>query len=160
VIAYFMTCQHVSAETAGNHERPQYVEPIFGPTFEAETNNRSTWTFSDFMSLKKRIYIQFSKLEIYHCHYAITGYHGDKLWSVNTLHIRKLCSRPRNNEQSFASIKEVKGDEIATTFSTHGEKGNACKFPVGKPEGKRPLGRPRRRCEDNINIVARMWRLL
>ena len=23
---------------------------------------------------------------------------------------------------------------------------------VGKPEGKRPLGRPRRRCEDNINM--------
>jgi len=24
---------------------------------------------------------------------------------------------------------------------------------VGNPEGKRPLGRPRRRCEDNINIM-------
>jgi hypothetical protein len=23
---------------------------------------------------------------------------------------------------------------------------------VGKPEGKRPLGRPRRRCEDNIRM--------
>ena len=23
---------------------------------------------------------------------------------------------------------------------------------IGKPEGKRPLGRPRRRCEDNIKI--------
>jgi hypothetical protein len=23
---------------------------------------------------------------------------------------------------------------------------------VGKPDGKRPLGRPRRRCEDNIKI--------
>jgi hypothetical protein len=23
---------------------------------------------------------------------------------------------------------------------------------VGKTEGKRPLGRPRRKCEDNINI--------
>ena len=23
---------------------------------------------------------------------------------------------------------------------------------MGKPEGKRPLGRPRRRCEDNIEI--------
>ena len=23
---------------------------------------------------------------------------------------------------------------------------------VGKPEGKRPLGRPRRRCEDNITM--------
>ena len=24
---------------------------------------------------------------------------------------------------------------------------------VGKPEGRRPLGRPRRRCEDNIKMV-------
>ena len=27
-----------------------------------------------------------------------------------------------------------------------------CKVLVGKPEGKRPLGRPRRRCEVNIKI--------
>jgi hypothetical protein len=26
------------------------------------------------------------------------------------------------------------------------------RFMVGKPEGKRPLGRPRRRWEDNINM--------
>jgi hypothetical protein len=26
---------------------------------------------------------------------------------------------------------------------------------VGKPAGKRPLGRPRRRCEDNINMDLR-----
>ena len=27
------------------------------------------------------------------------------------------------------------------------------RFLVGKPEGKRPLGRPRRRWEDNIKMV-------
>ena len=26
------------------------------------------------------------------------------------------------------------------------------RFLVGKPEGKRPMGRPRRRCEDNIKM--------
>jgi hypothetical protein len=31
-----------------------------------------------------------------------------------------------------------------------GEKRNACRILVGKPEGRRPLGRPRRRWEDNI----------
>jgi hypothetical protein len=31
-----------------------------------------------------------------------------------------------------------------------GEKRNAYRLLVGKPEGKRPLGRPRRRCVDNI----------
>jgi hypothetical protein len=30
------------------------------------------------------------------------------------------------------------------------EKRNAYRILVGKPEGKRPLGRPRRRWEDNI----------
>jgi hypothetical protein len=33
-----------------------------------------------------------------------------------------------------------------------GEKRNAYKLLVGKPEGKRPLGRPRRRRVDNIRI--------
>jgi hypothetical protein len=32
------------------------------------------------------------------------------------------------------------------------EKRNAYRILVGKPEGKRPLGRPRRRWEDNIKM--------
>jgi hypothetical protein len=36
-----------------------------------------------------------------------------------------------------------------------GEKRNACRILVGKPEGKRPLGRPRRRWEDNIRMDLR-----
>jgi hypothetical protein len=38
---------------------------------------------------------------------------------------------------------------------THGNKSNAYRILVGKPEGKRPLGRPRRRWEDNIEINLR-----
>jgi hypothetical protein len=34
--------------------------------------------------------------------------------------------------------------------STNGENRNAYRLLVGKPEGKRPLGRPRRRWVDNI----------
>jgi hypothetical protein len=33
-----------------------------------------------------------------------------------------------------------------------GEKRNACRLLVGKPEGKRPLGRPRRRWADDIRM--------
>jgi hypothetical protein len=33
-----------------------------------------------------------------------------------------------------------------------GEKRNVCMLLVGKPEGKRPLGRPRRRWIDNIKM--------
>ena len=32
---------------------------------------------------------------------------------------------------------------------------NAYRILVGKPEGKRPLGRPRRRWEDNIKMGLR-----
>jgi hypothetical protein len=33
-----------------------------------------------------------------------------------------------------------------------GPKMNACRTLMGKPEGKRPLGRPRRRWVNNIKI--------
>jgi hypothetical protein len=33
--------------------------------------------------------------------------------------------------------------------------GNACRILVGNPEGKRPLGRPRRRWVDNIKMDLR-----
>jgi hypothetical protein len=36
--------------------------------------------------------------------------------------------------------------------STNGEKRNVYRLFVGKPEGKRPLGRPRRRWVDNIRM--------
>ena len=36
-----------------------------------------------------------------------------------------------------------------------GEGRGVHRFLVGKPEGKRPLGRPRRRCEDNIKMDLR-----
>jgi hypothetical protein len=32
---------------------------------------------------------------------------------------------------------------------------NTNRILVGKPEGKRPLGRPRRKCEHNINMDLR-----
>jgi hypothetical protein len=37
----------------------------------------------------------------------------------------------------------------------NGEKKNAYEILVGKPERKRPLGRPRRRWEDNIRMDLR-----
>jgi hypothetical protein len=39
--------------------------------------------------------------------------------------------------------------------STNGAKMNAYRILVGKPEGRRPLGRPRRRLVYNIKIDLR-----
>jgi hypothetical protein len=36
-----------------------------------------------------------------------------------------------------------------------GEKRNACRILVGKPEGKRPVGGPRHRWNDDINMDLR-----
>jgi hypothetical protein len=45
---------------------------------------------------------------------------------------------------------QIKKNERSGACSTHGGDENAYKIFVGKPEGKRPLRRRRRRWEDNI----------
>ena len=37
-------------------------------------------------------------------------------------------------------------------FSAYGERRSVYRFLVGKPQGKRPLGKHRRRWEDNIKM--------
>jgi hypothetical protein len=44
---------------------------------------------------------------------------------------------------------------MGRTCSTNGAKKNAYMILVGTPEGKRPLGRPRHRWEDNIRMDLR-----
>jgi hypothetical protein len=39
---------------------------------------------------------------------------------------------------------------VGWTCGTHGRGGGVYRVLVGRPEGNRPLGRPRRRWEDNI----------
>jgi len=41
---------------------------------------------------------------------------------------------------------------LAEHVSSMGEKRGVSRVSVGKPEGKRPLGRPMPRCEDSIKI--------
>jgi hypothetical protein len=49
----------------------------------------------------------------------------------------------------------VKEDEMGRACSTIGGKRNAYRILVGKPEGKKPLGRPRRKWVDNIKMDLR-----
>jgi hypothetical protein len=44
---------------------------------------------------------------------------------------------------------------MARNVARNGEKGNAYRILVGKPEGNRPLGRPRCWWVDNIKIDIR-----
>jgi hypothetical protein len=42
---------------------------------------------------------------------------------------------------------------VNKVHSTNGEKRNADRLMLGKPQGRRPLGRPRRRWVYNIRMV-------
>jgi hypothetical protein len=55
----------------------------------------------------------------------------------------------------FNENAQVKEDEMGRACSANGKKRNSYRILVGKPEGKRSLGRPRRRWMDNIKIDHR-----
>jgi hypothetical protein len=44
---------------------------------------------------------------------------------------------------------------VGGTCGTHGGGERCLEVVIGRPEGKRPLGRPRRRWEDNIKMDLR-----
>jgi hypothetical protein len=50
---------------------------------------------------------------------------------------------------------QVMKDEMGRACSTQGEKRNAYRIFVGRPEGKRPLGRYKCRWEDNIKLYLK-----
>jgi hypothetical protein len=52
----------------------------------------------------------------------------------------------------------MKENEMDRACSTNGEKMNAYRILVERPERKRPLGRPRRRRVDSIKIDLRELR--
>jgi hypothetical protein len=69
--------------------------------------------------------------------------------------LRKLRKKELHNLYSSPNIiKMIKSRRMRWTgnVARMGETRNAYRILVGKPEGKRPLGRPRRRLVDNIKI--------
>jgi hypothetical protein len=65
-----------------------------------------------------------------------------------------LLSRHQNTGQNHNIIKSRRM-RWAGHVERMREKRNAYRILVGKPEGKRPLGRPRRRWVDNIKMDLR-----
>jgi hypothetical protein len=61
---------------------------------------------------------------------------------------------PLGRSRRFEKLhnEELHEDEMGRAFSINGEKRNAYRLLVGKPEGKTPLGRPRHRCVGNIKM--------
>jgi hypothetical protein len=57
----------------------------------------------------------------------------------------------------YSSPSKVEEDDMGRecTSNTHMAKMNSYRILVGKTEGNRPLGRPRRRWEDNIKMTLR-----
>jgi hypothetical protein len=49
-------------------------------------------------------------------------------------------------------IPRIEKNEMGEVRRTYGESRGAYRVLVWRPEGKRPLGRPRRRWEDNIKM--------
>jgi hypothetical protein len=78
---------------------------------------------------------------------------------------RKLHNEELHNLYSSPDIiRQVKSRRMrwAGYVARMGEERKLCKILVGKPEGKRPVGRPRRRREDGIRMDLReiglgMW---
>jgi hypothetical protein len=54
-------------------------------------------------------------------------------------------------------IRQIKSRKMswAGHVASVGEESNVCRVLIGKPEGKRPLGRPKRRWEDGMRMYLR-----
>ena len=73
---------------------------------------------------------------------------------------RKLHNEELNDLYSSPNTVGViksKGIRRSGHVAGMGERRSVCRVLVGKPEGKRPFGRPRRRWEDNIMMIFRKW---
>jgi hypothetical protein len=76
-------------------------------------------------------------------------------WDEVTGEWRKLYNEELNDLYSLPNIMRVvksRGMRWAGHVARMAEEREVQRVLMGKPEGKRPLGRPRRRWEDNIKI--------
>jgi hypothetical protein len=65
---------------------------------------------------------------------------------------RKLHNEELNDLYFSRASDKIEKNEIGGACSSDGEGRGVYRVLVGKPEGKRPLGRPRCRWEDNSKM--------
>jgi len=83
----------------------------------------------------------------------IFGPEKEEVGSWRKLHndeLHKLCS-----SSNFSRVIKSRRVKWAGHVAHRGEGRGVYRMLVGRPEGKRPLGRPRRRWEDNIKVDLR-----
>jgi len=70
---------------------------------------------------------------------------------------RKIHNEELNDR--YFSINTIRGNKLRIRWAGHvactGARRGLCRVWLGKPEGKRPLGRPRCRYEDNLRWIFR-----
>jgi hypothetical protein len=82
---------------------------------------------------------------------------------ITTFLITLLGRRHKHTHSPFLTAgvdsgNQIEKNEMSGTCSMYVRKRGAYRILVGRPEGKRPLGRPRRRWEDNIKIdLQKVW---
>jgi hypothetical protein len=80
----------------------------------------------------------------------IFGAKTDEVRKLHNEELHNLCSSPY-----IISMIKSRRMRLAGHILRMGEKRNIYRILVGKPEGKRPLGRPRRRGVDKFKIDLR-----
>ena len=96
-------------------------------------------------------YGEVRRAQLAHLHADAYGVFSDLLRSVQKLHnveLHALYSSP-------SIIRVLNRDRRAGHVALIEQSINAYRVLVGKSEGKRPLGRPRHRWEDNIKVDLR-----
>jgi hypothetical protein len=84
----------------------------------------------------------------------ISGPKRDKeIGQWKRLHNKDLCAL--NSSPNIIQVIKSRRLRRAGHVARMGERRSAYRASVGKPEGRRPLGRPRRRWEDNIKMDLR-----
>jgi hypothetical protein len=77
------------------------------------------------------------------------------IWDEVIRRWRKLHEQLHNLHSSPNRMMKSRTMRWTEHVARMGQKRNACRVLVGKSEGKRKLGRPRHRWEDNINMELR-----
>ncbi|PNF22964.1 hypothetical protein B7P43_G11390, partial [Cryptotermes secundus] len=95
--------------------------------------------------LSSRLLSKNIKIRIYRTIILSVVLYGCETWS--------LTLREKHRLRVFRRMFRLERDEV--TGARMGETRNAYRILVGKPEGKRPPGKPRRRWVDNIKMDLR-----